>query len=127
MHPVGALVTGIVAGVIFVYMFQAASNRWKIDDVLGVWPLHGLCGVWGGIACGIFGLEALGGVGGVSVIGQFVGSVMGAAAGFVAGFVVFKIVDAVFGFRLSEEDEDRGADLAIHNVSANPEDDMTTA
>ena len=126
MHPVGALITGVVAGVTFVYMFQVASNRWKIDDVLGVWPLHGLCGVWGGIACGIFGLEAFGGIGGVSVIGQIVGSVFGAAAGFVAGFVVFKIVDAVFGFRLSEEDEARGADLAIHKISANPEDDMTT-
>ena len=124
MHPIGSFITGAVAGVIFVYFFQLASNKWKIDDVLGVWPLHGLCGVWGGIACGIFGLEALGGMGGVSLLSQIAGSVLGAAAGFVAGYVVFSIVHMLFGFRMSEEDEARGADLAIHNISANPEDDM---
>ncbi|MEM8973325.1 MAG: ammonium transporter, partial [Pseudomonadota bacterium] len=124
MHPIGSFVTGAVAGVIFVYFFQIASNSWKIDDVLGVWPLHGLCGVWGGIACGIFGLEALGGLGGVSLLSQIAGSVIGAAAGFIAGFIVFTIVDKLFGFRMTEEDEARGADLAIHNISANPEDDM---
>lgn len=124
MHPIGSFITGAVAGVIFVYFFQLASNKWKIDDVLGVWPLHGLCGVWGGIACGIFGLEALGGMGGVSLLSQIAGSVIGAAAGFVAGYVVFSIVHMLFGFRMSEEDEARGADLAIHNISANPEDDM---
>jgi ammonia channel protein AmtB len=48
-------------------MFTLTQNRWKIDDVLGVWPLHGLCGAWGGIAAGIFGHEALGGLGGVSL------------------------------------------------------------
>ncbi len=127
MHPIGSFVTGGVAGVIFVHLFQIASNKWQIDDVLGVWPLHGLCGLWGGIACGIFGLEALGGLGGVSVMSQIVGSILGAALGFVAGFVVFKIVDTAFGFRMDEEDEARGADLAIHKISANPEEDMTTA
>ena len=125
MHPIGSFITGCVAGVIFVQLFQIASNKWKIDDVLGVWPLHGLCGVWGGVACGIFGLEALGGVGGVSLFSQVLGSVLGAALGFAAGFVVFKLVDLVFGFRLSEEDEARGADLSIHKISANPEGDLT--
>ena len=79
MHPIGSLITGGVAGVIFVYLFQIASNKWKIDDVLGVWPLHGLCGLWGGVACGIFGLEALGGLGGVSLMSQIVGSILGGA------------------------------------------------
>jgi Amt family ammonium transporter len=50
MHPMGALVVGGVAGGLFVVMFTLTQNRWKIDDVLGVWPLHGLCGAWGGIA-----------------------------------------------------------------------------
>ena len=127
MHPIGSFITGAVAGVIFVYLFQIASNKWQIDDVLGVWPLHGLCGVWGGVACGIFGLESLGGLGGVSVFGQIIGSIFGAALGFVAGFVVFSIVDKVFGFRMNEEDEARGADLAIHKISATPEEDMTAA
>jgi Amt family ammonium transporter len=127
MHPVGALVTGGIAGVIFVYVFQLASNVWQIDDVLGVWPLHGLCGLWGGIACGIFGLQALGGMGGVTFASQLVGSLMGAAFGFIAGVIIYAVIDMTFGLRLSAEDEQRGADLSIHKISATPERDMTAA
>ena len=123
MHPIGAFVTGGVAGALFVLMFQISTNKWRIDDVLGVWALHGLCGLWGGIAAGIFGLTALGGLGGVSLTGQIVGSVLGAGFGFLAGFVVYAIVDLVFGFRMSPEDEHRGADLSIHKIGANPEDE----
>ena len=80
MHPIGSLVVGGVAGVIFVYAFQASADaKWQFDDVLGVWPLHGLCGLWGGIACGIFGLTTFGGMGGVSFWSQLFGSLMGAA------------------------------------------------
>lgn len=124
MHPVGSLVTGAVAGVIFVQLFQIASNKWQIDDVLGVWPLHGLCGLWGGIACGIFGLEALGGMGGVTFAAQLVGSVAGAAFGLACGFVIYTLVDMTLGFRMEEKDEIAGADLAIHKISANPEEDV---
>lgn len=127
MHPLGALITGGVAGAIFVAMFQIASNKWKIDDVLGVWPLHGLCGVWGGIACGIFGTQTLGGLGGVAFGSQLVGSLLGAGYGLIAGFVVYTVVDTVFGFRMSEEDEFRGADLSIHSISATPEEDLRAA
>lgn len=126
MHPIGSLVTGAVAGVIFVQFFQLATQRWKIDDVLGVWPLHGLCGLWGGIACGIFGAEALGGIGGVGFASQLVGSLLGSAYGLLSGLVIYTIVDVVFGFRMSDEDQRRGADLAIHNISANPELDVRT-
>ena len=127
MHPVGSLVVGAVAGVIFVQVFQLASNpRWNFDDVLGVWPLHGLCGLWGGIACGIFGLKALGGLGGVSFASQLVGSLMGAAYGLVAGFVIYAVVDKVLGLRLTAEEEQRGADLTIHKIGANPEEDVRT-
>ncbi|MGQ0455923.1 MAG: ammonium transporter [Hyphomicrobium sp.] len=124
MHPLGALVTGGVAGVIFVQMFQVSTNNWQIDDVLGVWALHGLCGLWGGIACGIFGLQALGGLGGVTFASQLVGSLAGAAFGFIAGTIIYWIVDAALGFRLSPDDERQGADIAIHNIGANPEDDV---
>ncbi|MEZ5852237.1 MAG: ammonium transporter [Hyphomicrobiaceae bacterium] len=124
MHPLGALVVGGVAGFIFVQMFQVLTNRWQIDDVLGVWPLHGLCGLWGGIACGIFGLEALGGLGGVTFASQFFGSVLGAGFGFAAGFVVYSAVDLALGFRLSTDEEREGADLAIHKISASPEEDV---
>ena len=124
MHPVGALFTGAVAGVIFVQMFQIAGNKWKIDDVLGVWPLHGLCGLWGGIAAGIFGLQALGGMGGVSFASQLIGSVVGAGVGFASGYIVYGLVNQVMGLRLSAEDERQGADLAVHSISANPEQDV---
>jgi len=105
-------------------MFQVSTNKWQIDDVLGVWALHGLCGLWGGIACGIFGLKMLGGVGGVTFASQLVGSVGGAAFGFVAGTIVYGVVDRVFGFRMSPDEERRGADLSIHKIGANPEDDV---
>jgi len=124
MHPIGGFITGAVAGGLFVMMFQISTNRWRIDDVLGVWALHGMCGLWGGIACGIFGLSALGGIGGVTFQSQLVGSALGAAFGFAAGTTVYWIVDSAFGLRLSPDEERRGADISIHKISANPEDDV---
>ncbi|HPF47486.1 MAG: ammonium transporter [Alphaproteobacteria bacterium] len=124
MHPIGALFVGIVAGVIFVYAFTICGNRWKIDDVLGVWPLHGLCGLWGGIAAGIFGQQALWGLGGVSLMAQIAGSLVGIIIAGISGFVVFGLIKKTVGFRLSQEDEYLGADLAIHNISATPEEDF---
>ena len=125
MHPIGALLVGGVAGIIFVYAFQALANpKWQFDDVLGVWPLHGLCGLWGGIACGIFGLTTFGGMGGVSFWSQLIGSLMGAVYAAVAGLIVYSLVDILFGFRLAAEDERRGADLSIHKISATPEEDV---
>lgn len=119
MHPIGALFTGLIAGALFVWAFIATQNRWKIDDVLGVWPLHGLCGVWGGIACGIFGQTALGGTGGVSLVSQLIGSVMGVAIAVLGGLVVYGVVRSTLGIRLSQEEEYYGADLSIHKIGAN--------
>ncbi|CRM04127.1 MULTISPECIES: ammonium transporter [Pseudomonas] len=118
MHPVGALVTGVVAGGLFVWCFIAAQDRWKIDDVLGVWPLHGLCGVWGGIACGIFGQKALGGLGGVSLISQLIGTGLGVVVAFGGGLLVYGVIKRVHGLRLSQEEEYYGADLSIHKIGA---------
>ncbi|HEX5056285.1 MAG TPA: ammonium transporter, partial [Gammaproteobacteria bacterium] len=120
MHPIGALITGIVAGVMFVFAFDLAQKRWKLDDVLGVWPLHGLCGTWGGIAAGIFGLEKFGGAGGVSFGAQLVGTIIGVLVALLGGFLVYGILKLVTGIRLSEEQEYEGADLSIHKISANP-------
>jgi Amt family ammonium transporter len=125
MHPVGALVVGGVAGVMFVVVFTLAQHRWKIDDVLGVWPLHGLAGTWGGIACGIFGSQALGGMGGVSLLAQILGTLGGVAIALIGGLAVYGVLKKWVGIRLSEEEEYKGADLSIHNISANPEEDMT--
>jgi len=121
MHPIGALVTGGVAGAIFVAMFTLTQNRWKIDDVLGVWPLHGLCGAWGGIACGIFGSTALGGLGGVSFGAQVIGTLIGVAWALVGGLVVYGALRVALGLRLTPEEEHAGADLSIHKIGATPE------
>jgi ammonium transporter, Amt family len=121
MHPVGALVTGAVAGGLFVGLFPVVQNRWRIDDVLGVWPLHGLCGAWGGIAAGIFGAKALGGLGGVSIGAQLVGTLLGVVVALVGGVVVYGGLKALVGIRLDAEAEFEGADLSIHKISATPE------
>lgn len=118
MHPVGALATGAIAGALFVWTFTATQNRWKIDDVLGVWPLHGLCGIWGGVACGIFGQSALGGLGGVSLISQVIGSGMGMLVALLGGFGVYGLLKLTTGIRLSQEEEFNGADLSIHRIGA---------
>lgn len=125
MHPLGALATGAFAGALFVWGFTQCQEKWKIDDVLGVWPLHGMCGLWGGIACGIFGLESLGGLGGVSFMAQVVGTATGVVFALVSGFVVYGLLKKTMGIRLSEEEEFRGADLSIHSVGAYPEEDLT--
>ncbi|MDP1638861.1 MAG: ammonium transporter [Candidatus Nitrotoga sp.] len=121
MHPLGALLTGGIAGGLFVWMFTLTQNRWKIDDVLGVWPLHGLCGAWGGIAAGIFGLKAWGGLGGVSFMAQMIGTLLGISIAFGGGFLVYFFLKKTVGIRLSAEEEFNGSDLSIHKITATPE------
>ena len=121
MHPLGALVTGGVAGGLFVVMFTLTQNRWKIDDVLGVWPLHGLCGAWGGLAAGIFGAKALGGLGGVSFLSQLAGTALGVAVALGGGFLVYGLLKFTVGIRMDAEAEFNGADLTVHKISASAE------
>jgi Amt family ammonium transporter len=121
MHPLGALATGSIAGGLFVVMFTLTQNRWKIDDVLGVWPLHGLCGTWGGIAAGIFGATALGGRGGVAIPSQLIGTLMGIAIALAGGFVVYGVLKKVVGIRLDAEEEFEGSDLTTHKITASAE------
>lgn len=121
MHPIGALATGVIAGALFVWVFTYVQNKTHIDDVLGVWPLHGLCGAWGGIAAGIFGQTALGGLGGVSLTVQIMGTILGIAIALIGATIVYGILNKTMGLRLSQEDEFNGADLAIHKISATNE------
>ena len=123
MHPLGALATGAAAGALFVWMFSLTQDRWKIDDVLGVWPLHGLCGTWGGLACGIFGAKALGGLGGVSFASQLAGTALGIVLAFAGGFTIYGALRATVGIRLDREQEFDGADLSIHRITSTPERD----
>ena len=118
MHPLGALITGGLAACIFVWMFTFTQNRWKVDDVLGVWPLHGLCGAWGGIAAGVFGLKACGGLGGVSLFSQLAGTALGIAIAGLGGVLIYGTLKKLVGIRLDPEQEFDGADLSIHNISS---------
>jgi Amt family ammonium transporter len=121
MHPLGALITGGVAGAIFVWMFILTQNRWKIDDVLGVWPLHGLCGAWGGLAAGIFGLQSAGGLGGVSLMSQLIGTLMGISIAVAGGWLIYGVLKKATGIRLDPEEEYEGADLSVHKITSTPE------
>jgi len=121
MHPIGALAVGGIAGGLFVVMFTLTQNRWKIDDVLGVWPLHGLCGAWGGIAAGIFGSKALGGAGDVAFIPQLIITALAIAVAVAGSLLVYGSLKATLGLRLDQEDEYQGADLSIHKITATPE------
>jgi Amt family ammonium transporter len=118
MHPIGSLFVGLIAGWIFVKLFTIMQQTKKIDDVLGVWPLHGVCGAWGGIAAGIFGLESLGGLGGVSFTAQLIGTVAGIVVALVGGVLVYGLVSKVTAIRLTEEEEFKGADLSIHSIGS---------
>ena len=120
MHPVGALVVGLVAGALFVKVFTLEQNRWRIDDVLGVWPLHGLCGLWGGLAAGIFGQKFLGGIGGISFSAQLIGSALGVTIALGGGFIVYGVLKRTMGLKLSPEEEHAGADLSIHQITSTP-------
>ena len=121
MHPCAAFLTGGIASLIFVYGFHIEQEKLRIDDVLGVWPLHGIIGTWGGIAAGIFGQEALGGMGGVSFVSQLLGSIAAIVFALVNGFAVYGLLAKTVGIRLTEEEEFAGADLSIHSIGAYPE------
>ncbi|HHS99654.1 MAG TPA: ammonium transporter, partial [Thiomicrospira sp.] len=116
----GALVIGLVAGALFVKAFTWTQKNLKVDDVLGVWALHGLCGVWGALAVGIVGLTALGGLGGVAMESQIVGTLMGISVAVVGAAVVYGLIKVTMGLRLTQEEEYNGADLSIHRIHANP-------
>lgn len=122
MHPLGALMTGAIAAVLFVYGFQYEQEKLKIDDVLGVWPLHGVIGTWGGIAAGIFGQKWLGGMGGVAFLSQLAGSLAAILFAIVSSLLVYGTLAKTIGIRMQEEDEFNGPDLSVHKIGAYPED-----
>ena len=119
VHPLGAFVIGAIAGLIFVKFFTYTQNKLKVDDLLGVWPLHGICGAFGGIAVGLFGQQWLGGLGGVSLISQLIGTSLAILVALIGGFIVYGALKATMGIRLSQEQEYLGADISVHKISAN--------
>lgn len=124
VHPIGALVIGLIAGSTFVWLFVYTQHKLKVDDVLGVWSLHGVCGALGGLLVGIFGQTWLGGLGGVSFISQLMGTLLCITFAFASGFMVYGVLKLTIGIRLSEEEEFYGADLTIHHITANSEKSM---
>ena len=123
--PGGALLIGLSAGVICYYATQAIKQRWKIDDSLDVFPVHGVGGILGTLLAGIFASDALGvfsGQGyneGMNMASQVQVQIIGIVATFaytaIVTFVLLKLVDAMLGLRIDEEDETMGLDLAEHD------------
>ncbi|MEM5948486.1 ammonium transporter [Spirochaetia bacterium 38H-sp] len=124
VHPISAIIIGLVASFIFVKLFHWETEVLKIDDVLGVWPLHGINGTWGGIAAGIFGHKALGAVKELSLGAQIVGSLAAVLYALFLGFILYKIIDLIYGLRMSEQEQMIGSDLTYHRIEANPEETL---
>jgi Amt family ammonium transporter len=124
VHPFGAFFIGGIGALIFILGYKFETEKLKIDDVLGVWPLHGLSGSWGGIAAGIFGQKFLGGMGGISIVSQIIGTVSGIVFSVCISLLVYGALKKTVGIRLDEKQERQGSDLAIHNISAYHEQDM---
>ncbi len=120
-HPVAALVVGGMAGGFFVFLYNRETEVWKVDDVLGVWPLHGVCGAWGGVAAGIFGTKALGGAGGVAFSSQLLVTAGVVMFALLCSTLVYGTLKLFVGIRLEPQEERIGADLSIHQVEASPE------
>ncbi len=123
--PGGALVIGLSAGVICYYATQAIKQRWKIDDSLDVFPVHGVGGILGTFYAGIFASDALGvfsGQGyneGMNMMSQVQVQLVGIASTFVytgiVTFILLKLVDKMLVLRIDEESETSGLDLVEHN------------
>lgn len=121
VHPFAALFIGIVASLIFMKLYEYETEKLKIDDVLGVWPLHGINGTWGGIAAGIFGRKSLGAVSDLSFLSQLSGSLIAVVYALTAGFILYKVIDKVYGLRMTPHEELVGSDLTFHKIESYPE------
>ena len=109
-----ALVIGAVAGVLVV-LGVILLDKLRIDDPVGAWPVHGLCGVWGGIATGIFGTAE-----GVSLGVQVLGTLAITGWAFFTMLGVFLALKAVGMLRVSPEEEQAGLDISEHGMHAYP-------
>ncbi|ADG13612.1 ammonium transporter [Methanocaldococcus infernus ME] len=123
VSPIGGLIIGLIAGLQVPIVYKLIEKA-GLDDVCGVVPVHGTAGVVGAILAGIFGMKALGGAGGVSIVEQVIGSIFCIVYGTVLGYVLAKIIDLTIGLRVSEEEERKGLDLAEHKMPAYPEEEF---
>jgi len=112
MGPWSALLVGAIAGVLVVFAILF-FDKMKIDDPVGAISVHGVCGIWGTIAVGIFGGGAL--------VTQIIGTLSISAFAFVSSFITFTVVKAVMGLRVSAEEESEGLDIGEHGQEAYPD------
>ena len=114
--PGPSIIIGLVAGVLVVLSIEFIDKVLKIDDPVGASSVHGVCGAWGTIACGLFnvdgGLFYGGGMGQLGV--QLIGVGVFFVWAFGAGFILMNIVKGVFGIRVTKEEELKGLDIAEH-------------
>lgn len=109
MGPWAAVIVGAIAGVIVVFSILFFDSV-KIDDPVGAISVHGVCGIWGTVAVGIFG--------GANLVTQIIGTVSVSVAAFLFAFIVFSAIKAIMGVRVSPEEESEGLDLAEHGQGA---------
>ena len=126
VDPWGAVVIGLIAGVIMVFGVDFVKNVIKADDPVGAVTVHGICGAWGVLAVGLFaaGNNDVSGLfygNAEQLLPQIVGLLVAAAWGLGAGFILFKAIDLTMGLRASEEEEMEGLDEPEHGTSAYPE------
>ena len=120
VSPLGAIAIGLIGGVLVVYSVLFIDRVLKVDDPVGAVSVHGVCGLWGTLSCGLFNRETglLYGGG----LGQLGVQALGAAAAFVwafgLGLLMFTVIKKTIGLRVSEEEELKGLDIGEHGMEA---------
>lgn len=129
VSPAGALIIGLLAGVLVVVSVEFFDQTLKIDDPVGAISVHGVCGAFGTIATGLFALDGglLYGGGTDFLLIQILGVAVVAAYVGVAMTIIFKVLDKIFGLRVSEEEEIKGLDMEEHGLLSSYADFMPTA
>ena len=118
MGPGAAIIVGAIAGIIVVFSI-IFFDKIKVDDPVGAISVHGVCGIWGTLAVGIFG--------GAVFLTQLVGTLAVSIAAFVFSLIVFFIIKVAFGVRVSPEEEAKGLDLSEHGQEAYPDFSSTSS
>ena len=127
--PIGSLIIGSIAGILVVLSVLFIDEILKVDDPVGAVSVHGVCGAFGTIACGLFNAEAVLGTGdvntglfyggGLKQLGvQFTGVVACFAWAFIIGLILFAIIKKTVGLRTSAEEELKGLDIGEHGMEA---------
>ncbi len=118
--PLGGLAIGLLAGVVCYFATQYIKRGLKIDDSLDVFPVHGVGGILGTLLTAVFAAESMGGLGlEATMSSQLMTQLIGVVATIVwcgvITFIILKLLDAVIGLRVNEDEETEGLDIVLHN------------